>query len=301
MENLLKYLNETQKQAVEATEGPVLVLAGAGSGKTRVLTYRIAKIIKDGTKPSNILAVTFTNKAANEIKGRFEKLCGDIHLLWAGTFHGICVRMLKEYGEEIGLAKKWTIYDDYAQKKVVKQAVLNLKYDPKKYNENKVLNYISTAKEEMVLPENYASVYSHIDSLQIEKIYIEYTNLCKQNNGLDFDDLINYGVNLLQKSQKAREHYQKKFKYIHVDEFQDINQAQYKLITLLAAPQNNVFCVGDDDQCADDHGHMIVKAKLVIEERSYRLKSRRGIGYEKDQDHQCRYQRDQMLFVIIPS
>ncbi len=248
METLLKHLNETQRKAVETTEGPVLVLAGAGSGKTRVLTYRVAKIIKDGTKPSNILAVTFTNKAANEIKSRLEKICGDIHLLWAGTFHGICVRMLREYGSEIGLAKRWTIYDDYAQKKCVKEAVVNLKYDPKKYNENKVLNYISKAKEEMVLPENYASVYSHTDCVQIEKIYIEYTRLCRQNNALDFDDLINFGVELLEKSPKAREHYQKKFKYVHVDEFQDINQAQYELITLLSAPQNNIFCVGDDDQ-----------------------------------------------------
>ena len=248
MKELLKHLNETQRQAVEATEGPVLVLAGAGSGKTRVLTYRVAKIIKEGTKPSNILAVTFTNKAANEIKARLEKICGDIHLLWAGTFHGICVRMLREYGTEIGLAKRWTIYDDYAQKKCIKEAVLNLKYDPKKYNENKVLNYISSAKEEMVLPENYASVYSHTDALQTERIYKEYNRLLKENNALDFDDLINYGVLLLEKSQKAREHYQKKFKYIHVDEFQDINQAQYELISLLGAPQNNIFCVGDDDQ-----------------------------------------------------
>ena len=211
MKELLKHLNETQRQAVEATEGPVLVLAGAGSGKTRVLTYRVAKIIKEGTKPSNILAVTFTNKAANEIKARLEKICGDIHLLWAGTFHGICVRMLREYGTEIGLAKRWTIYDDYAQKKCIKEAVLNLKYDPKKYNENKVLNYISSAKEEMVLPENYASVYSHTDALQTERIYKEYNRLLKENNALDFDDLINYGVLLLEKSQKAREHYQKKF------------------------------------------------------------------------------------------
>ena len=248
MKELLKHLNETQKNAVETTEGPVLVLAGAGSGKTRVLTYRVAKIIKDGTRPSDILAVTFTNKAANEIKSRLEKICGDIHLLWAGTFHGICVRMLREYGEEIGLAKKWTIYDEYAQKKCVKQAVVNLKYDPTKYNDSKVLNYISKAKEEMVLPEDYATVYTHIDALQIENIYKEYANICKANNALDFDDLINYAVDLLKKSQKAREHYQKKFKYIHVDEFQDINQAQYELITLLAAPQNNIFCVGDDDQ-----------------------------------------------------
>ena len=248
MEELLKHLNDKQREAVETTEGPVLVLAGAGSGKTRVLTYRIAKIINDGTRPSSILAVTFTNKAANEIKARLEKICGDIHTLWAGTFHSICVRMLRERGEAIGISKKFTIYDEYAQNQCVKKAVENLKYDPKKYPPKKVLYLISDAKEKMVLPNDYAKKYSEKDAPQIGRIYAEYVNICRQNQALDFDDLIYYGVLLLKNSQEAREHYQRKFKYVHVDEFQDINLSQYELISLLAHPQDNIFCVGDDDQ-----------------------------------------------------
>lgn len=249
MEEILKLLNEHQREAVEQTEGPVLVLAGAGSGKTRVLTTRVAKIVKDGVKPSYILAVTFTNKAANEIKDRLARICGEeAHNIWAGTFHSICVRMLKEYGQEIGISKNFTIYDEYAQSQCVKQAVENLKYDPQKYNAKKVIYLISDAKEKMISCEEYDSVYSEKDSKQIGKIYGEYVRLCKENMALDFDDLINYGVKLLKESTKAREHYQKKFKYVHVDEFQDINYSQYLLVSTLAKPQNNIFCVGDDDQ-----------------------------------------------------
>lgn len=248
MEDLLKLLNDKQREAVEALEGPVLVLAGAGSGKTRVLTYRVANLVSKGVRPSSILAVTFTNKAAKEIIERLKKICSDSHTLWAGTFHSICVRMLRERGEEIGISKRFTIYDEYAQSQCIKQAVENLKYDTSKYNPKKVLYEISDAKEKMISPEKYDAVYNKIDSVQIGRIYAEYMRLCKQNQALDFDDLINYGVELLEKSEKAREHYQKKFKYVHVDEFQDINTSQYKLISLLSEPQNNIFCVGDDDQ-----------------------------------------------------
>lgn len=249
MEELLKHLNDFQRQAVEETEGPVLVLAGAGSGKTRVLTYRIAKIIKDGVRPSNILAVTFTNKAAGEIKERLRRLCGEkVKTIWAGTFHSVCVRMLREYGEEIGISKKFTIYDEYAQKQCVKQAVENLKYDGQKFNPAKIINLISNAKEKLVTPENYALVFTDRQAVQVGKIYGEYMRLCRENQALDFDDLINCGVELLQKSEKVRRHYQEKFRYVHVDEFQDINYSQYQLVSLLARPNNNIFCVGDDDQ-----------------------------------------------------
>lgn len=249
MEELLNLLNKNQREAVEQTEGPVLVLAGAGSGKTRVLISRVTKIVKEGVSPSSVLAVTFTNKAADEIRNRLARICGEkANKIWAGTFHSVCVRMLKQYGKEIGIEKNFTIYDEYAQIQCIKQAVENLRYDPQKFNARKVIYRIGDAKEKMISPEKYGDIYSERDAKQIGRIYQEYMRLCRENMALDFDDLINYGVKLLTDSEKAREHYQKKFRYVHVDEFQDINLSQYRLISLLAKPQNNIFCVGDDDQ-----------------------------------------------------
>jgi len=248
-DKLISTLNKTQQEAVLQTEGAVLVLAGAGSGKTRVLTYRIANLISKGVKPSSILAVTFTNKAANEMKERLLKLVGlSAQVLWAGTFHSICVRLLREYGDQIGINKHFVIYDDYDQKQCIKKCVEKLHLDIKRYNPKKVLYLISEAKEKMVEPDEFANVFYSSDSDTVGRIYREYKETMQSNSALDFDDLIYYGVQLLEKCDKVREHYQKKFKYVHVDEYQDINYSQYRLITLLAEPQNNIFCVGDDDQ-----------------------------------------------------
>ena len=249
-EKILNTLNEIQKKATLDTDGAVLVLAGAGSGKTRVLTYRIANLIANhNIKPSNILAVTFTNKASNEMKERLLKLAGEsIRTLWVGTFHSMCVKMLREYGDQIGLNKKFTIYDDYDQTQCIKKCIESLCLDKKRLTPKMILPLISKAKETLTPPEEYYNVFGGADGYTIEKIYKKYIEILSENQALDFDDLIFYGVKLLKTSQKVREHYQNKFKYIHVDEYQDINQSQYSLISILAEKHGNIFCVGDDDQ-----------------------------------------------------
>ncbi|MBR4748155.1 MAG: UvrD-helicase domain-containing protein [Abditibacteriota bacterium] len=243
-------LNERQYEAVTDTEGPVLVLAGAGSGKTRVLTTRIAYIVsKEKAKPYNILAVTFTKKAAGEILGRLVTYLGETagHI-WAGTFHSICVRILREYGQYENIDRRFSIYDDYDQAKLIKDIVERLGYDQKKYVPKYVLPRISRAKEQMVLSEDYISRLGGKDAAQISRIYGEYTKALRKNNAFDFDDLIFQAVRLLENHPEVREHYQNKFRYIHVDEYQDINYSQYRLVSLLAGKWNNLFCVGDDDQ-----------------------------------------------------
>lgn len=249
-EKLLKTLNQTQQEAVLDTQGAVLVLAGAGSGKTRVLTYRIANLIlNENIKPSNILAVTFTNKAANEMKDRIFKLVGvGAKTLWAGTFHSLCCRMLKEHGDSIDINKRFVIYDDYDQQQCIKKCVEALNLDPKKNNPKAIVPLISRAKELMISPDNYYDTFGGSDGYTIEKIYKKYNAYLKESSALDFNDLIYYGVRLLQECPKIREHYQEKFKYIHVDEYQDINMSQYTLISILSQKHKNIFCVGDDDQ-----------------------------------------------------
>ena len=243
-------LNKIQREAVEHTEGAVLVFAGAGSGKTRVLTYRIANLIQNHqVNPYNILAVTFTNKAANEIKDRIASLMGtNIGGIWAGTFHGTCCRILREHGADMGLDRNFVIYDDGDQLSIIKEALDTLGYDPKRYPARVVLNLISNAKEGLVTPENFHKKYAgDIEGVagDVYKIYQEQLDL---NNALDFDDLIMKAVVLLQNYPTVLEHYQEKFRYVLVDEYQDINMSQYLLIRLLSGKYNNVFCVGDDDQ-----------------------------------------------------
>ncbi len=239
-------LNPVQLKAVTDTEGPVLVLAGAGSGKTRVLTMRIAYIVKElNVKPYNILAVTFTNKAAGEIKNRLAAYMSEnVRHLWAGTFHSICIRMLREYGA----SPRFSIYDEKDQERALKAVVTSMYLDSKKYAPNNVLPKISHAKEKLVSPEQYDAAIGGRDSRTIARIYEAYNTYLRKNNAYDFDDLIFYAVKLLQNNKEAREHYQNKFRYIHVDEYQDINYSQYLLVSMLADKWKNIFCVGDDDQ-----------------------------------------------------
>ena len=248
--NNLESLNEQQKAAVEHTEGPVLVFAGAGSGKTRVLTYRIASLIKThGVRPYNILAVTFTNKAANEMKERITDLLGENSgRLWAGTFHGICARILRENGAEIGIDRNFTIFDTSDQLSLIRESMESLDYDQKRYNANAILNLISKAKEQLVLPDEFGKRFSGPLEDIARGVYRVYQEKLAQNHALDFDDLIMYTVLLLKSVPKVLQHYQERFKYVLVDEYQDINYSQYQLVKNLAAKHNNIFCVGDDDQ-----------------------------------------------------
>lgn len=248
--DILKSLNEQQRAAVTHTEGPVLVFAGAGSGKTRVLTHRIAYLIREqGVRPYNILAVTFTNKAANEMKERIGNLLGEgANGLWAGTFHGTCARILREKGAEIGIDRNFTIFDDSDQMALVREAMESADIDPKVYKARDILNLISKAKEQLVLPDQFHKRFSGAIENVARRVYKTYQDKLLLNKALDFDDLIMYTVLLFQNRPDALKHYQDKFRYILVDEYQDINYSQYTLVRNLAAKHRNIFCVGDDDQ-----------------------------------------------------
>ncbi len=248
--DVLKSLNEQQRAAVSHTEGPVLVFAGAGSGKTRVLTHRIAYLIEEhGVRPYNILAVTFTNKAANEMKERIEGLLGEgADGLWAGTFHGTCARILREKGAEIGIDRNFTIFDDSDQMALVREAMESEDIDQKVYKARDILNLISKAKEQLILPDQFHKRFSGTIENVARRVYKVYQDKLALNKALDFDDLIMYTVLLFQSQPDVLKHYQDKFRYILVDEYQDINYSQYTLVRNLAAKHRNVFCVGDDDQ-----------------------------------------------------
>jgi len=247
---ILTTLNAQQRAAVENTEGPVLVFAGAGSGKTRVLTYRIAYLIKEcGVRPHNILAVTFTNKAANEMKERIESLLGEgADRLWAGTFHGICARILREYGPEIGIDRSFTIFDDADQMALIRESMESLDIDQKVWKPRDILNLISKAKEQLVLPDEFGRRFVGALENVARSVYRVYQEKLALNRALDFDDLIMYAVMLFRDEPRVLEHYQQRFKYILVDEYQDINYSQYTLVKNLAEKNRNIFCVGDDDQ-----------------------------------------------------
>ena len=246
-------LNEPQQQAVLHDHGPVLIFAGAGSGKTNALTKRIAYLIRERyVRPYNILAVTFTNKAAAEMKERIANLVGDTAMrdLWAGTFHSLCARCLRERGQLIGLDKNFVIYDDGDQLSVVKETVRELSLDDKQYAPRAVLSQISKAKETLQTPEDIlndmtASPYERA----VGRAYQLYQSKLTLSNALDFDDLIMKTVQLLKESEPARAHYQRRFQYVHCDEFQDVNDSQYQLLTLFSGLHKNICVVGDDDQC----------------------------------------------------
>lgn len=244
-------LNEVQKEAVFHTEGPLLVLAGAGSGKTRVLTHRIAYLIEEkDVNPWNILAITFTNKAAGEMRERVDRLVGfGAESIWVSTFHSTCVRILRRYIESLGYTTNFTIYDSDDQKTLMRQVLKTLTVDPKLYKERAMLGAISTAKNELIGPEEFLlNAGGDFRMKKVAQIYGEYQKQLKKNNALDFDDLIMNTVRLFSGNPDVLAYYQQRFRYIMVDEYQDTNTAQFKLISLLAGKYRNLCVVGDDDQ-----------------------------------------------------
>ena len=243
-------LNEPQRAAVECTEGPLLVLAGAGSGKTRVLTYRIAHILEDlDVAPWEILAITFTNKAAAEMRERLQGLVGPrTRGMWVSTFHSMCVRILRADAERMGFDKNFTIYDTDDQKRLYKEIMADLDIDPKRFPVNALMNRISTAKNELKAPGPFAKEANDPVGKVAARVYERLQERLKQANAFDFDDLLLYAYLLLKNHPDILEAYQLRFRYILVDEYQDTNHAQYEICRLLAAGHNNIMVVGDDDQ-----------------------------------------------------
>lgn len=244
-------LNEQQKEAVFHTEGPLLILAGAGSGKTRVLTHRIAYLIEErGVNPWNILAITFTNKAAGEMRERVDRLVGfGAESIWVSTFHSTCVRILRRYIDRIGFDTNFTIYDSDDQKSLMRDVCRVLDVDTKKYKERMFLSAISAAKDEMITPDEYElNAAGDFGKQKIAQVYREYERQLHANNALDFDDLLLKTVQLFQTQPDVQESYQERFRYIMVDEYQDTNTVQFKFVSLLAAKYQNLCVVGDDDQ-----------------------------------------------------
>ena len=243
-------LNDMQKRAVKHTEGPLLIIAGAGSGKTRVLTHRIAYLIEEcGVQPYNILAITFTNKAAAEMKERVENITESGNQVWVSTFHSTCVRILRRYIDRLGYDTNFTIYDTDDQKNVIKEVCKKLNIDTKMLKEKTILGGISKAKDEMITPDEMElNAGQDYNRKRIAQAYREYQKILKMNNALDFDDLIFKTVELFNQDDEVLSYYQDRFRYIMVDEYQDTNTVQFKLISKIAAKYNNLCVVGDDDQ-----------------------------------------------------
>ena len=248
--SIYESLNNMQQEAVYHTEGPLLILAGAGSGKTRVLTHRIAYLIAEkGVNPWNILAITFTNKAAQEMRERVDKIVGmDGGSVWVSTFHSTCVRILRRHADRIGYDNNFTIYDTDDQKTLMKDVCRRLNVDTKKYKERSLLAQISHAKDELITPDEMLLNAADFNEKKVAEIYREYQNSLRRNNALDFDDLIVKTVELFQHCDQVLEQYQERFRYIMVDEYQDTNTAQFKFVSLLASRYGNLCVVGDDDQ-----------------------------------------------------
>ena len=244
-------LNEMQQKAVNTTEGPLLILAGAGSGKTTVLVNRVQHIIESGLAlPWQVLAITFTNKAAGELRERLVKAIGDeANSIWAYTFHSCCARILRRYGEYLGFTNHFTIYDTDDQKRVMKQCQKQLGIEDKFLNHKSILGEISRAKDSLIDPDEYkASTINDFRKAKIAQCYELYQSELKKSDAMDFDDIIYYTVKLLRENDEVRELYQNQFKYVMVDEYQDTNHAQYVLTSLLADKYKNICVVGDDDQ-----------------------------------------------------
>jgi len=284
---LLVHLNPEQQEAVRTTEGPLLIMAGAGSGKTRVLTHRIAYLMAEKhVAPWNILAITFTNKAAREMKERVQALVGGAaEDIWISTFHSMCVRILRRDVDRIGINRNFSILDTTDQLSVIKHILSEKNIDPKKFDPRAILGTISSAKNELLSPEQFAkkagSYYEKIAS----DVYTEYQHRLLRNHALDFDDLIMTTVHLFERVPEVLEHYQYKFQYIHIDEYQDTNKAQYRLVKMLAEKLQNICVVGDSDQSiyrwrgADIQNILSFendypKAKVILLEQNYRSTKR---------------------------
>ncbi len=247
---LLDSLNETQREAITRTEGPLLILAGAGSGKTRVLTHRISYILDQGlADPEEILAITFTNKAAQEMKERVALLVGpDSRRMWVSTFHAFCARILRAHAEKLGYKREFTIYDGGDQARLVKRCIVELDKDPKRFNPRSFASQISSAKNQLISPDEYLRNTEGYTAENVAEVYDLYQKRLYESNAMDFDDLLMQTVALLDVFPEVRERYQTRFKYISVDEYQDTNHAQYRLVNILADKHRNLCVVGDDDQ-----------------------------------------------------
>lgn len=249
-DKLLNGLNPEQQKAVKTTEGPLLLMAGAGSGKTRVLTHRIAYLmVEKRVNPYNILAITFTNKAAREMKERIYKMMGGVaDEIWISTFHSMCVRILRRDIDRIGYNRNFTILDSTDQQSVIKTILKEKNIDPKKFDPRAILGSISSAKNELKTPEDFAKLAGGYYDQVVSEVYDLYQKRLRKNSALDFDDLIMITIQLFQRVPEVLEHYQRKFQYIHVDEYQDTNRAQYMLVKFLASRFQNLCVVGDSDQ-----------------------------------------------------
>ncbi|WP_404408245.1 DNA helicase PcrA [Jeotgalibacillus malaysiensis] len=249
-DRLLNGMNPEQAKAIKATDGPLLIMAGAGSGKTRVLTHRIAYLmIEKGVAPYNILAITFTNKAAREMKDRVGSILGGAaEDVWISTFHSMCVRILRRDIDRIGYNRNFTILDSTDQQSVIKRILKDKNLDPKKFDPRGILAAISSAKNELTTPEQFAKDAGSYFDQTISEVFTEYQKRLRKNSALDFDDLIMQTIHLFERVPEVLENYQRKFQYIHVDEYQDTNRAQYMLVKQLASRFKNLCVVGDSDQ-----------------------------------------------------
>ncbi|MBQ3920961.1 MAG: UvrD-helicase domain-containing protein [Firmicutes bacterium] len=247
----LRKLNDQQYEAATTVEGPILILAGAGSGKTGTMTHRIAYMVKEaGISPYSILAVTFTNKAAGEMRDRVEALIGPVTGMWIQTFHSACLRILRSDADRLGYKKSFVIYDPVDQKALMKSLVKERELDDKHYAPAYVLSEISKAKEKQLSPEDFRRHYGDMDHYRkLAELYSAYETELLKNNAMDFDDLILNTVRLFESEPDVLESYRRKFRYIMVDEYQDTNMLQYRLVSLLAKEHRNICVVGDDDQC----------------------------------------------------
>lgn len=278
----LENLNDKQREAAMYTEGALLILAGAGSGKTSTMTRRIAYLVDEkGVSPYNILAVTFTNKAAREMEERVEEILRSNSRMWIMTFHAACLRMLRMDGDRLGYTNSFAVYDPVDQKSIVKNLLKEYEIDEKKFTPNSILSNISKAKEQEIGPREFEENAGDFRDETVAKVYRGYERILSRNNAMDFDDLILNAVRLLKENPDVLEKYQERFRYIMVDEYQDTNQLQYKLISLLAKKYGNICVVGDDDQCiyqwrgADIRNILnfekeFPKAKVVKLEQNYR-------------------------------
>ena len=294
-EELLAGLNPAQREAVLHVDGPLLVVAGAGSGKTRVLTHRVAHLIRaHGVKPNEILAITFTNKAATEMRERLERILGrTARAIWILTFHAACGRILRREAERLGYRSSFTIYDQADQVRVVKACLEELGKDPKRFTPRGIHAQISNAKNQLVSPEEYMSRVASFWDQTVAEVYELYQRKLFASNAVDFDDMLMLTVQVLERFPEALEHWQTTFRHVLVDEYQDTNHAQYRLLQLLAAKHGNVFAVGDPDQSiyafrgADIRnildferdfggaGHRRARAELPLDERDPRGGQRR--------------------------
>src|SRR4051795_6727624 len=251
IEDLLEGLNPPQRDAVTHGEGPLLILAGAGSGKTRVLTHRIAYLLRTGqAKPSEILAITFTNKAASEMRERVEMLVGRaIRAMWVMTFHAACARMLRADADKLGYTRQFTIYDAADQRRLIKKCLDDLGYDVKRYTPRAMQSQISDSKNRLRTPDEYAELVGSPFEQTVAEVYRLYERELHRMNAMDFDDLLVQSVKLLEHFQEVRDRYAGSFRWVMVDEYQDTNHVQYRWLQLLTSEHRNLAVVGDDAQC----------------------------------------------------